>query len=95
MRFPMYPMLAWFRAVEVMPSPSHVPIECSTVDFVADRNALRKLLRWTRESKCDDFGMDTQVAGERTILFSHWAETLWRRTDTKPRLWEEFRTPEH
>ena len=83
MRFPMYPSLAWFRAVEAMSPSGHAPIDWSTVDIVTDRNALRKLLRWTRELKCDDFRIDTQVAGGRTVLFNHWAETLWRRTDKR------------
>ena len=64
------------RAIEAMPSSCRASIDWSTVDFVTDRNGLRKLLRWAKGTKCDDFRIDTQIAGERTILLNHYTETL-------------------
>jgi hypothetical protein len=46
----------------------------SSVDFVTDRNGLRKLLRWASSATsepCDDFRIDTQLAG-KTVLLNRW-----------------------
>ena len=43
------------------------------VDFVTDRNALRKLLRWGRnEEGMKDFRIDLELAGEKTVLVNRW-----------------------
>jgi hypothetical protein len=47
----------------------------SSVDFVTDRNGLRKLLRWAIASASDppqDFRIDTQLAGDKTVLLNRW-----------------------
>ena len=45
----------------------------SSVDFVVDRNGLRKLMRWIGgDSDMRDFRIDLQLAGEQTVLFSRW-----------------------
>lgn len=46
-----------------------------SVDLVTDRNGLRKLLRWvtaTAEDPPQDFRIDTQLAGDKTVLFNRW-----------------------
>jgi len=48
-----------------------------SVDLVTDRNGLRKLLRWATATAADpprDFRIDTQLAGEKTVLFNRWEE---------------------
>ena len=51
---------------------SEGPFDWSAVDFVTDRNALRKLARWAKGTikKNTSFRFDLQLAGESTILMS-------------------------
>lgn len=44
----------------------------ASVDFVTDRNGLRKLLRWIGGQDVRDFRIDLQLAGEKTILCNRW-----------------------
>ena len=44
-----------------------------TVDFVTDRNNLRKLMRWISGSADQDFRIDVQSSG-KTILLQRWEE---------------------
>jgi hypothetical protein len=46
----------------------------SSVDIITDRNNLRKLLRWASSSSKQVFRIDTQLAGEGTVLFNRWNE---------------------
>ena len=49
----------------------------SSVDFVTDRNGLRKLLRWINSTPGDpprDFRIDIQLAGSKTVLMSRWEQ---------------------
>ncbi|KAH9831407.1 uncharacterized protein C8Q71DRAFT_782416 [Rhodofomes roseus] len=78
-----YPMLPWFHAVDTVMSQGSRQMDWSGVDFVASRNTLRKLLRWTKESKPDDFRIDTQLAGERTVVFGQWVERMWMNADKR------------
>ncbi|KIK69991.1 hypothetical protein GYMLUDRAFT_150751 [Collybiopsis luxurians FD-317 M1] len=48
------------------------PFNWSSVDLVTDRNGLRKLLRWINGTAEKDFRIDTQLAGNSTVLFSRW-----------------------
>jgi hypothetical protein len=51
-RFPSARLLPLFASVDAIAKSSAVnPLEWSAVDFVSDRNALRKLLRWAAKSK--------------------------------------------
>lgn len=44
-----------------------------TVDFLTDRNGLRKLLRWvTQASGRNDFRIDTQLVGKKTVVLNRW-----------------------
>ncbi|KAF8580649.1 hypothetical protein K439DRAFT_1415180 [Ramaria rubella] len=49
----------------------------SSVDFVTDRNGLRKLWRWAAgDPKADTFRIDVDLVGTKTILMQRWeAET--------------------
>lgn len=48
------------------------PFDWSSVDFVTDRNGLRKLMRWIGQKDVKDFRIDMQLAGEKTVLFNRW-----------------------
>ena len=50
----------------------------SSVDFVADRNGLRKLVAWAN-NKSDYWRIDTQLAGGKTVLMNGWP-----RSQSKP-----------
>lgn len=70
-RMPKYGLLPLLRAVEHI----EAGFDWSSVDFVTDRNNLRKLLRWIGSSKareCKDFRIDTQLAGNGSVLFNRW-----------------------
>lgn len=44
-----------------------------TVDFLTDRNGLRKLLRWISQSSGkSDFRIDTQLVGKKTVVLNRW-----------------------
>lgn len=50
----------------------------SCIDFVTDRNGLRKLLRWIDNAPLNkDFRIDMELAGKHTILLNRW--------ETRPR----------
>jgi hypothetical protein len=67
-RFPNAILLPLIQAVEM----TDVDFDWSTVDFVTDRNGLRKLLRWIRKPDAKEFRIDTQLAGKHTVLFNRW-----------------------
>lgn len=66
----------------------------SAVDLVTDRNGLRKLLRWIRDPQAREFRIDTQLAGEKTVLFSRWekrsAESLDDRVKPNGRTYQTY-----
>lgn len=43
-----------------------------SMDFVTDRNGLRKLIRWIVGGQVKDFRIDVQLAGDKTVLLSRW-----------------------
>jgi len=50
-----------------------------SVDFITDRNGLRKLLRWINATpEADDpprdFRIDIQLAGSKTVLMNRWEQ---------------------
>ena len=45
----------------------------SGVDFVTDRNGLRKLMRWAKgSSRGKEFRIDVDLAGRKTIIMTRW-----------------------
>ncbi|KIM43046.1 hypothetical protein M413DRAFT_443856 [Hebeloma cylindrosporum] len=58
------------KQMEVKKKP---PFDWSSVDFVTDRNGLRKLTRWVSgDISIRDFRIDLQMAGEKTVLMNRW-----------------------
>ncbi|KAK0460030.1 uncharacterized protein EV420DRAFT_1534598 [Desarmillaria tabescens] len=70
-------LLPLMAAVEtVAEDKKEPPFDWSSVDFVTDRNCLRKLLRWIGgkddEKSMKEFRIDMQLAGKKTVLFNRW-----------------------
>jgi len=69
-------LLPLLKAVDAktLEDPSQPEIDWPSIDFVTDRNGLRKLLRWINPPPdgTKDFRIDMQLAGKHTILFSRW-----------------------
>ncbi|KAK0185663.1 hypothetical protein F5146DRAFT_1144172 [Armillaria mellea] len=70
-------LLPLMVAVEtVIEDKKEPPFDWSSVDFVTDRNCLRKLLRWigggNNEKSLKEFRIDMQLSGEKTVLLNRW-----------------------
>lgn len=57
------------------------PFDWSSIDFVTDRNGLRKLTRWIGQKEVKDFRIDMQLAGEKTVLFNRWEKCTREQFD--------------
>lgn len=70
------PLLPLIQSVEYMAIHcSHEKMDWSSTDFVTDRKCLRNLLSWVTGfgvGKNSEFRMDTQLAGDKTVLFNQW-----------------------
>lgn len=58
----------------------------SSVDFVTDRNGLRKLLKWIDAAPGDpprDFRIDLQLAGSKTVLMNRWEQITKEQPQTR------------
>ncbi|KAG6834218.1 hypothetical protein H0H93_011090, partial [Arthromyces matolae] len=64
------PLLPLVTAVNHLNRANEEEFDWSSVDFVTDRNNLRKLLHWI-SGTADDFRIDVQLAG-KTVLFNRW-----------------------
>lgn len=90
------PLLPLFRAVDTTSELTNNTIDWSSVDFVTDRNNLRKLLRWVRaegvSGKSKEFRIDLQLAGNRTVLMNRWDHktTAWSNGDVNPAYGHNF-----
>lgn len=74
-------LLPLIRTVQDIESQSDTKpqdkFDWSSVDFVTDRNGLRKLLRWIVAGPRDpprDFRIDLQLAGSKTVLMNRWEQ---------------------
>lgn len=67
-RFPNAIFLPLVQAVEM----NNADFDWSAIDFVTDRNGLRKLLRWISTPDPKNFRIDTQLAGKHTVLLNRW-----------------------
>ena len=69
-------LLPLIEAVETFILDENKPdFDWSSADFVTDRNGLRKLIRWATSTAGDppkDFRIDTQLAGDNTVLLNRW-----------------------
>jgi hypothetical protein len=84
---PFFPLI---RAVQDIESQSGTKDEdkfdWSSVDFVTDRNGLRKLLRWVNAGHGDpprDFRIDMQLAGSKTVLMNRWEQITKEQPGTR------------
>lgn len=73
-------MLPLFRAVDIVAKTKKDVIDWPSVDFVTDRNNLRKLLRWITGTggQKSEFRIDMQLAGKRTVLLNRWEQFTTR-----------------
>lgn len=70
---PKSPLLPLITAVTTRAEGTYqLEFDWSTVDFVTDRNALRKLVRWAKGDNPKDFRIDLELAGDRTVLMNRW-----------------------
>lgn len=82
-RIPSAPLLPLFKAVDVVTQARKELIDWPSVDFITDRNNLRKLLRWVHadgsNAKGREFRIDLQLAGKQTVLMNRWDKriTTW------------------
>ena len=75
-RFTLLPLI---KAVQSTTTRKKDPsgFDWSSVGFVADRNSLRKLVAWAN-NKSDCWRIDTQLAGEKTVLMNGWSPVTKR-----------------
>ena len=69
---PEYPSLARMRAIDIMTAEKGIKVDWPNIDFITDRNALRKLLKWADGASGQDFRIDLELAGERTVFLNRW-----------------------
>ncbi|KAF8635841.1 hypothetical protein AX15_000035 [Amanita polypyramis BW_CC] len=70
------PLLPLFVAVDANEDAD--TFDWSAVDIVTDRNGLRRLLRWIAggsASDAENFRIDLQLAGKKTVLMARWDRT--------------------
>ncbi|KAI0770637.1 hypothetical protein C8Q74DRAFT_1317829 [Fomes fomentarius] len=84
-------LLPIFRAVDVIyEEDADTSMDWSAVDFVTDRNGLRKLMRWIQhspdnpEEQLKEFRIDLQLGGKKTVLMHRW-EKRTRELSDRPR----------
>ncbi|KAI9443011.1 hypothetical protein H4582DRAFT_1151111 [Lactarius indigo] len=81
-----YPMLPLFTAADAIHDQEVAPpVDWPSVDVVADRNGLRKLLRWLDPSPgraVRDFRIDVELVGTKTLVLRRWeSPTGWGHTN--------------
>jgi len=69
-------MLPLFAAADAIhDQEAAAPVDWPTVDFITDRNDLRRLLRWLNPSpgrEVHDFRIDVQLVGTKTLVLRRW-----------------------
>jgi hypothetical protein len=73
---PLLPLLAAVDEQGIFPRE-----DWKTVDFVTDRNGLRKLLRWVVKATGRDFRIDTQLVGIKTVILNRWERSTTEYMD--------------
>jgi hypothetical protein len=71
---PLLPLLAAVDQQQIFSSE-----DWKTVDFVTDRNGLRKLLRWVMKASGRDFRINTQLVGSKTVVLNRWETSTTER----------------
>ena len=80
-RMPGCPGLARMRAIDIMTAEKGIEVDWPRVDFVTDRDTLRKLFRWAGGTRAGKFRIDLELAGERTVFLNRWEP----KARTRPR----------
>lgn len=70
-RCPTSVLLPLITAVDKTSKVNNEDFDWTAIDFVTDRNNLRKLLRWIGGNAPNEFRIDMQLAG-KTVLFNRW-----------------------
>jgi hypothetical protein len=66
-------LLPLITAVDKIAEEEYKPsFDWASVDFVTDRNGLRKLLRWIDGTATKSFRIDMQLAGTHSVLLNRW-----------------------
>lgn len=79
-RIPSATLLPLIKAVEIVAEDAgDIPFNWSSVDYVADRNELNKLLKWVEGINVQDFRIDMQLAGTGTVLLIGWSSRTRER----------------
>ncbi|KAK0199533.1 hypothetical protein DFS33DRAFT_1400594 [Desarmillaria ectypa] len=68
---PLLPILVAVDKIVARSDASAISIDWPSVDFITDRNGLRKLLEWVSGKK-QSFRIDLQLAGSKTVLCNRW-----------------------
>lgn len=83
-------LLPLIRAVQDVESQSGTKekdqFDWPSVDFITDRNGLRKLLKWANYASGDpprDFRIDLQLAGSKTVLMNRWEQITKEQPGTR------------
>ncbi|KAG6815064.1 hypothetical protein H0H93_011081, partial [Arthromyces matolae] len=69
-RCPNSPLLTIVTAINHINRANKEEFDWASIDFITDRNNLRKLLKWINGT-ANDFRIDVQLAG-KTVLFTRW-----------------------
>ncbi|TFY62060.1 hypothetical protein EVJ58_g4108 [Rhodofomes roseus] len=101
----LYPLI---RAVDLESEEQGNDFDWGAVDFVGDRNSLRKLLSWVQDNdgRYKPSRIDTQLVGHRTVLLNrwetrmteaagHWPINFQRESTYKPPGYEHIPTVSH
>ncbi|KAF9046287.1 hypothetical protein BJ165DRAFT_1527400 [Panaeolus papilionaceus] len=76
LRLPSAPFLPLVAAVnQIQQDHQGAPFDWASVDFITSRNVLRNLTRWTRGQSKDDFRIDLDVVGKKTVLLNRWTSS--------------------
>ncbi|KAI0311608.1 hypothetical protein OF83DRAFT_1177405 [Amylostereum chailletii] len=67
-RSPASPLGPLFAAVDTLQKA----VDWASIDIIADRSSLRKLMRWIGGSAHREFRIDLELVGEKTVLFNRW-----------------------
>ena len=83
----LFPLIRAVQDVESqLETQEEEKFDWSSVDFVTDRNGLRKLLRWINSTSRDpprDFRIDMELAGSKTVLMSRWEQITKEQPGTR------------
>jgi len=75
-RIPQATLLPLITAVNKRAEGKEDKFDWASVDFVSDRNGLRKLMRWIGGNDVREFRIDLQLAGQKTVLCQRWDQRV-------------------